>query len=157
MLPSTRKLAEHIAIPVKADVTSLTTLPIAHQSSAEGFQVVNKTGIKFAQVIVYRVRPCSGRKTAGASVRRPYSRCAYRLEVETGCQWRGCRTVTDRLSVAIHSKIARSASSNPDGRSGRLARWAVKLIGERATTATIVDKRGLDSSKNNTTPYSLND
>jgi hypothetical protein len=42
MLPSTRKLAEHIAIPVKGDVTSLTTQSIANQSSAHGFQVVNK-------------------------------------------------------------------------------------------------------------------
>jgi hypothetical protein len=42
MLPSMRKLAEHIAIPVKDDVTSLITWSIANHSSAQRFQVVNK-------------------------------------------------------------------------------------------------------------------
>jgi hypothetical protein len=61
-----------------------------------------------------------------------------------------------RASTAIHSKIAKSTSSNPAGRLGRLARRAVARIGEAAMTATIVDKRVPDSPKDNTTPYSLN-
>jgi hypothetical protein len=67
-------------------------------------------------------------------------------------QWRGGRSLSRRPSVMIHSKIATSTLSNPAGRSSRTRRWAVTRIGERATTAAIADKPGLDLPKDNTTP-----
>ena len=73
----------------------------------------------------------------------------------TGSQCRGRRGLTGRLSAAIHAKIATSTMSNPAGRSGRIAHWRTR-IGERATNAAIIDTPGLDSSKENTTLYSLN-
>ena len=156
MLPSTRKLAEHNAILVKGDVTSLTTPPVATPSSAEGFQVVNK-------------RRQNSRKRSFTVCRRPRRKAAdtlnwalglssnlCRLGLRTGRQCSGRRRLAGRISSAIHFKIATSSSSNPAGRSGRLARRARTRIGERATIAAIVDISGLDSSKDNTTPYSLN-
>jgi hypothetical protein len=80
----------------------------------------------------------------------------YRLRCGTRNQWMVGHSLMGRLSTAIHFKTAKSTSSNPAGRSGRLARWAVARIGEAVMTATIVDKRVLDSPKGNTTLYSLN-